>query len=611
MLIHRLASLALVLSLLPASASAQTATANLQQFSLNGDVHSFARVRSARIAPTLRPAFALVFDYGHRPLQRSRITGGTERLEGAVDGLFAAHLRAGFAFTEWVELAIQMPVLQIENLGPAAGDYLSNTSANPGLGIGDLRIEGRFLPLREDMLFGLEVAPFVTLPTGSRGLLMSSGVPTFGAMVNASKHWERFHVAGHVGYELKPGHAVVGTSFASDDQVHFGAGVGVSPVVDVLDINLEFAGSGYVGPGRANVRDRALKDLLHTPMEAYVDARIKTPVGLSFLVGGGPGLSPAVGSPQFRVFGGVSYSPLAATAPKDGDNDGIADRDDACPEDPEDADEFEDADGCPDLDNDADGIADADDACPNDPEDGDGWEDADGCPDPDNDGDGVLDGDDNCPDEAGPQDNEGCPLPDTDGDGIADRDDACPEQAEDADGFEDEDGCPDLDNDADGIADSKDLCPNRPEEVNGFKDEDGCPDDVKTVVTGEKIVILDKILFYSGKDVIKPESTPILEAVGTVLTDHPRILKIRVEGHTDSRGKDEYNQDLSERRAAAVMAWLSDHGVAAERMVSQGFGESKPIATNDTSGGRQTNRRVEFTILEQELETKTEGVEVR
>jgi outer membrane protein OmpA-like peptidoglycan-associated protein len=97
------------------------------------------------------------------------------------------------------------------------------------------------------------------------------------------------------------------------------------------------------------------------------------------------------------------------TAPGDRDHDGIPDDLDKCPDQPEDKDGFEDADGCPDLDNDKDGILDAADKCPNEPEDKDGFEDADGCPDPDNDKDGVLDAADKCPNEPGPADNDGCP----------------------------------------------------------------------------------------------------------------------------------------------------------------------------------------------------------
>jgi hypothetical protein len=166
----------------------------------------------------------------------------------------------------------------------------------------------------------------------------------------------------------------------------------------------------------------------------------------------------------------------------DRDGDGIPDRRDACPDEPEDIDGFEDEDGCRDEDNDQDGIFDHIDLAPMDPEDFDGYEDQDGLPDPDNDGDGIPDELDQCPDEPedrdGYQDQDGCPeeFRDRDGDGIADEDDLCPDSPEDLDGFQDEDGCPDPDNDLDGIDDADDGCPEEAEDYDGDRDDDGCPD---------------------------------------------------------------------------------------------------------------------------------------
>ncbi|MCP4503765.1 MAG: OmpA family protein [Deltaproteobacteria bacterium] len=160
----------------------------------------------------------------------------------------------------------------------------------------------------------------------------------------------------------------------------------------------------------------------------------------------------------------------------DKDGDGIKDKEDACPEKPEDFDNFEDEDGCPEADNDNDNILDPIDNCPNEAEDFDEFEDEDGCPDTDNDKDTVLDVEDTCPNTPGPVENKGCPVNDKDGDGIPDDKDQCPEKPEDFDGDRDEDGCPDVDSDGDGLEDDIDECPDEPEDMDGFKDEDGCPD---------------------------------------------------------------------------------------------------------------------------------------
>ena len=136
---------------------------------------------------------------------------------------------------------------------------------------------------------------------------------------------------------------------------------------------------------------------------------------------------------------------------KDTDKDGISDEFDSCIEVPEDFDQFEDDDGCPEADNDQDGIVDADDGCPLEAEDLDEFEDSDGCPDSDNDGDGVPDVDDACPMDTGMASAQGCP--DADEDGITDSDDECERDA----GPESAHGCPD--GDADTIPDYRDACP--------------------------------------------------------------------------------------------------------------------------------------------------------
>jgi len=316
------------------------------------------------------------------------------------------------------------------------------------------------------------------------------------------------------------------------------------------------------------------------------------------ILGGGPGITPAVGTPRFRVFAGISRAP--GSGPRDLDRDGLLPPTDACPDEPEDFDEWEDGDGCPDPDNDGDGLPDGEDDCPNEAEDLDDHLDHDGCPEGDRDGDGIVDDRDACPDEPEEMggDGDGCPEPDRDGDLIPDDLDACPEVAEDVDGHEDADGCPEPDNDIDGIPDVDDLCPDQPENFNGENDDDGCPDEIKAVVRGDRILILERVLFYTDEARIKPESTDVLESVRDTLVDHPELLMVRVGGHTDDRGSDVHNEELSERRAEAIVAWLVEQGIAAERLDAVGYGEAMPIATNDTPEGRQANRRVEFTILE-------------
>jgi outer membrane protein OmpA-like peptidoglycan-associated protein len=252
---------------------------------------------------------------------------------------------------------------------------------------------------------------------------------------------------------------------------------------------------------------------------------------------------------------------VAVETAGDRDGDGIADDKDECPERPEDKDGYEDADGCPEKDNDSDGLVDRVDECPDKPEDRDDFEDQDGCPDEDN-----------------------------DKDKLADKVDQCPDKAEDPDGNADDDGCPDCDDDGDGVLECPDALDKCPGQKGG--PPDGCG---RVVVTDKKIEIKETIFFETGRATIKPVSYPLLDEVAKALEDNPSI-RIRVEGHTDSQGKDRYNLKLSRARAASVRKYLAGRGIAKRRMVSQGYGETRPIADNRTAEGRAENRRVEFVI---------------
>ena len=105
------------------------------------------------------------------------------------------------------------------------------------------------------------------------------------------------------------------------------------------------------------------------------------------------------------------------------------------------------------------------------------------------------------------------------------------------------------------------------------------------------------ILFDTGSDRIRPESTPTLKEIGETMRAHPD-LRLRIEGHTDNVGNAAFNQTLSEKRAAAVKAFLEkEYGVASDRLEAQGFGDTRPVVSNDTLEGRQGNRRVELVKL--------------
>jgi len=262
---------------------------------------------------------------------------------------------------------------------------------------------------------------------------------------------------------------------------------------------------------------------------------------------------------------------------KDADGDGIADNKDACPNTPAGPNGYK---GCPDSD--GDGLIDRADECPNTF----GQKKFKGCP--DTDGDGLMDKIDSCPDVAGPAKLKGCP--DTDGDGIADNIDECPDQR----GTRANRGCPTttvvMDTDGDGIPNSEDQCPS----VAGPASTRGCP-----VIPIEDQTVFEEALrgiqFETAKAVIKSSSYSILDNVVTVMQNNPQY-KLSIEGHTDSQGSETLNLDLSQRRAEAVRLYLVNNGIAAARMAATGYGESMPVADNNTAEGRALNRRVEFKV---------------
>ena len=120
----------------------------------------------------------------------------------------------------------------------------------------------------------------------------------------------------------------------------------------------------------------------------------------------------------------------------------------------------------------------------------------------------------------------------------------------------------------------------------------------KAKVVGNKIVITEKVMFDTAKASIKSESEGLLNDVASVIKEHKGIKKIRIEGHTDSDGKDKYNKKLSQNRADSVKDFLVNIGIDAGMLEAVGYGEEKPIASNDTNDGKEKNRRVEFNILD-------------
>jgi OOP family OmpA-OmpF porin len=229
----------------------------------------------------------------------------------------------------------------------------------------------------------------------------------------------------------------------------------------------------------------------------------------------------------------------------------------------------------------------------------------------DADGDGVIDEDDRCPGtfEGAAVDQNGCEL-DFDGDGVADRLDNCPRTPSGA--RVDSNGC-ELDSDGDGVVNSKDQCPDTPAgaavDANGCElddDNDGvvnskdqCPDTAEgqpvdnTGCDLQEHYALNGIHFEFDSAKLTDDSTEAIHDALAILKRHPDLV-VEVAGHTDSKGGDAYNQALSERRANTVRREMVLHGANAANLKAVGYGESEPVADNDTEEGRALNRRVEL-----------------
>ncbi len=261
---------------------------------------------------------------------------------------------------------------------------------------------------------------------------------------------------------------------------------------------------------------------------------------------------------------------------KDEDKDGVADKKDKCPQTP--AGTAVNSDGCP-LDRDGDGIPDLTDACPEIK----GVASAKGCP--DKDGDSVADSIDKCIEVAGlvsanPLLN-GCP--DKDEDGVTDADDRCPELK----GTAELKGCPDRDGDQ--VADPDDQCPDSA----GTTANKGCPEQLAPAVPAQTAPALPVVYFETGKYAFGKAYNSKLDEVARMMNENPAIT-LAIKGYTDSTGSKEKNMELSQQRADFVKVYLVKKGIAENRLVSQGYGDSSPVGDNSSAAGRAKNRRVEI-----------------
>jgi outer membrane protein OmpA-like peptidoglycan-associated protein len=418
------------------------------------------------------------------------------------------------------------------------GDGLDAQSGHPeaggisATGLGDLRLEAvwRFFDAGP---ISLAAIPAFTLPTGmafssNKDVFIGEKAPTFRprVAVTLTALQGKLSAGANLGLILRKPRTLYSSQVGQ--QITYGAAAAYH-VLDRLDVLAEvFGRKGFDG----NLDD--------SPLEADGGLRVMPGGQLAILVGVGTGLVRGVGVPSFRLFASVTWSPDY----RDSDGDGVPNQEDKCPDQPEDRDGFQDADGCPDPDNDGDFIEDAQDKCPND--------------------------------------------------------------KEDIDGFEDDDGCPDLDNDKDGIPDDKDACPNEPEDKLPPRPDDGCPvraaepDEAAkpqvvptppaTASTPTSPVLSQKLEFDGTR--IRTAARAIVEQTAAMMKSRTDVKKWKVTVAVAKGKFDKVQERLAQSQAAAVKAVLARKGIPANAIEVIGIVADAPMVTIAPTEGAATEEPV-------------------
>nr|HMR07266.1 OmpA family protein [Polyangiaceae bacterium] len=534
-----------------ASAGAQSGPAAteggaLERFEPSAPGDALLATPDMHVRGHLLPKLGLVGSYANGPLVLRNAAG---EIGDVVSHQLVLHAMATLPLWARVQIGVDLP-LYVSQAGedPAA---ISTRFASPeGTNLGDVRTDLRISLLEHDGLVpGAGIEGRAWWPSGSESDYTGAGEPRYGVTAVFGADSERFRYRLALGRRSQPIASRLTTSLGSDTTFGGGAAYRVAPV---------WLGAELFGSTRASAGTDVL-DPDSTPLEALFSARYESGPWRAG-IGAGPGLSDAAGTPRYRVVVALAWAPGADVEPSRfsksrpaADSDGSGQTPVAGREARKRA--------------------------------------------SDRDRDGVLDETDRCPDQYGevkePPERLGCP-PDRDADGISDMDDRCPDVPGVASVEPAKHGCP-ADRDGDGIFDEDDACPTE----RGKKTEDpkthGCPDAVR--VEGTQIVILEQVNFATGSDQIEASSFALLAAVASAMNEHPEIVRVAVDGHTDNVGNAEKNMDLSRRRALSVLRWLVEHQVDERRLEARGFGPRRPIADNTTGAGKAKNRRVEFQIL--------------
>ena len=501
-----------------------------------------------------------ILGYSHNPLRADTVTDNPtaqNSIDNPVEGQFITYLSVGTEIVNRLSLNIMIPVVAYEITG---NDPSNNMVGTGGIGdnhvaLSDIRLDARVRTYETDNhLFRVGGGVAAWIPTGNSTAFAGDDQATGYIYGSAEFNFGKFFLAGNIGPQFRPERSIGGTNGALylASELRYSGGL----YLPLRDGRVRLGGELWGTTGIEDSSDHATFFTgKNTDFEWLAQVRYVLDQRSRWYAEGGFGtrLAAGYGGPDFRMLVGIgTYLTML-------DFEGKSPARKVHSYTPS-VDDY-------DRDSDGDGYPDSIDKCPNEKEDGKPPDPTDGCP----------------------------AASDRDGDGIPDSVDQCPDKPEDKDGIQDDDGCPEDDVDNDGIPDAQDKCPTQPGPRSNIAEKNGCPSLTHVTESGE-VELLQPIEFETGKAVIKPGSFPILDEVVTLMKSRASI-KMGVYGHTDSRGIAAQNLKLSGDRAAAVVAYLVQHGIVASRLESQGFGQTKPIADNATDAGRAKNRRVEFKIL--------------
>ncbi len=559
-----------------------------------------------------------LLEYANAPLVKvTENQAGELTTQPALDHLVSLNLSGGVAVHHRLRFDVALPVHFASF--DLDGGY-------QGALLGDLRATAMIAILRPDGSDegpGLGVSLHLDAPTGAPGRFLGQRSVAGGGRVNFTYGLGRLTFSSELGLQFNP--AIELDNLINADQLIAGVGIGYT-LNDRMGLTFEgrtlpaLSGSSVIGT--------------QTPTELALSYRYRAPSGGHLLAGVAAGLPRGAGAARARVFIGGGFGKVVRTDLTDEDGDGIFGEVDACPERPETVNGWADEDGCPDslaqlgVDARFDGkgisgatvvlrdgseqqqtfVTDA------------GKRVLEVMPSSDWRGQASIDcvagqskitvgeGRSDLVIEMSPvrdnevhfvvTDTEGNPVPGVSVRWQTERLGCVPEEvlalAEDGTGEQQL-----------GLGEHVMVV-----EAPGYRIHresvtlDGTAyileivlEPTKIKMVDQQILILEKVFFETDSDVIKDVSFGLLDEVATTILAYPRIGMVEVQGHTDSRGDDAYNLDLSQRRADSVRAYLMDHGVPGARLQAMGYGEARPVADNRNSSGREKNRRVEFQIV--------------